>query len=283
MKLFLPFRFYSLISLFIITLVYSCSKGNGGGGGSPVDPCLGITILVSATTTNPSAAGASDGSITASASGSSGFTFSNNGGSFQSSGSFTNLAAGSYTIVAKNPSGCSGSASFILTAPGACTGVNITVTTVITNNTPCQSTNSGMITLTAIGGTGPYMYSLNGGAFQGSPVFSNLNAGNYAATARDVNGCTGTNSTTVNNLVAGTLFTAVRTIINNNCTSCHNNSDMEGGMNWTIDCNIVTNKDRIKARAIDATPSAMPPTGLISPPERQKITDWINAGGLFTN
>jgi uncharacterized membrane protein len=54
-------------------------------------------------------------------------------------------------------------------------------------------------------------------------------------------------------------------------------------MNWTVDCNIVANKDRIKARAVDASPSAMPPTGLMPASERQKITDWINAGGKFTD
>jgi len=237
---------------------------------------------VSGTTTNPSSAGASDGSIAATASGSSGFTFSINGGSFQSSGSFTNLAAGSYTIVAKNGSGCTGSASFTLTAQSGCAGVTITISAAITSNTPCQA-SIGMITVTATGGTGPYMYSLSGSTFQVSNIFSNLNAGNYSVTAKDGNGCTSTNSATVNNLPAGTLFAAVKTILENNCVSCHNGNVTEGGMNWTIDCNIVANKDRIKARAVDGTPSAMPPTGLISPPDRQKITDWINAGGKYTN
>ena len=72
-------------------------------------------------------------------------------------------------------------------------------------------------------------------------------------------------------------------MLQNNCVSCHNNTLSEGGMNWTIDCNIVQNKDRIKARAVDGVPSTMPPTGLLPATERQKITDWINAGGKFTN
>lgn len=141
-----------------------------------------------------------------------------------------------------------------------------------------------MITATPAGGTASYTFSLNGGAFQASNIFSNLAEGNYSVTARDVNGCTGVSgNSAVNNLPAGPLFSAVRTVLQNNCVSCHNNVQAEGGMNWTIDCNIVGFKDRIKARAVDGNPSAMPPSGLLPASERQKIRDWINAGGRFTN
>jgi hypothetical protein len=54
-------------------------------------------------------------------------------------------------------------------------------------------------------------------------------------------------------------------------------------MNWEVDCNIVNFKDRILARAVNANPSPMPPTGLLPPSERQKITDWINAGGRYVD
>jgi hypothetical protein len=57
----------------------------------------------------------------------------------------------------------------------------------------------------------------------------------------------------------------------------------EGGMNWTVDCNIVTFKDRIKIRAVDGNPSPMPPTGFIPVSEQQKIVNWINAGGKFSD
>jgi hypothetical protein len=281
-KSFITFRLVSILFLSTITVIFSCSKGGGGGGGTPVDPCAAITIIVNGTTTNPSGAGATDGTIATTASGSSGFTFSINGGPFQSSGNFINLAAGSYTIVAKNASGCTGSASFTLAAQSACAGVTINVSPVVTSNNPCQA-NNGTITLTATGGTGSYLYSLSGSPFQASNIFSNLNAGSYSATAKDANGCTGTSSAVVNNAPAGPLFSAVKTLLDNNCVSCHNNAVSEGGMNWTIDCNIVANKDRIKARAVDGTPSSMPPTGLLSASDRQKITDWINAGGRYSN
>lgn len=246
------------------------------------NPCAGITIIVSGTVTNPTAVGATNGSIAATASGSSGFTFNINGGAFQASGTFNNLGAGVYAIVAKDLNGCTGSANFTLTAPNPCTGVTITVSNSVTGVTPCQAPN-GTITVTPGGGTAPYTFSLNGGAFQSSNIFSGLAAATYSVTAKDVNGCTGSANAIVSNLPAGPLFTAVRTLVQNNCVSCHNPANPNGGMIFTVDCNIVAAKDRIQARAVNGNPSPMPPTGLLPASERQKITDWINAGGKFTD
>ena len=278
-------RSFIIIMIAIIIVIYSCSKGGGGTPAPPnlPNPCAGVTITVSATTANPTSATAADGSINASASGSSGFTFNINGGAFQSSGNFTNLSAGSYTIIAKNGSACTGSASFTLTAPNLCAGVTITVNNTATNTIPCE-TNTGTLTVNATGGTGSFTYSLNGTTFQSSNVFSGLAAGNYTVTAKDANGCSGLSSlTTVNNVAAGAFFSSVKTLIQNNCGSCHNATNASGGMDFSADCNIVNNKARIKARAVDGVPSPMPQGGLLPVSERQKITDWINAGGKFTN
>ena len=247
------------------------------------NPCAGITINVTATTVNPTSVVATNGSISASATGSSGFTFNINGGAFQGTGNFTNLAQGTYTIVAKDLNGCTGSAAFTLTAPNPCAGVTVTFSSVVTNNTPCQAAN-GTITLTGAGGTGPYMFSMNTGAFQTANLFSGLAAASYSFVTRDVNNCvSSSNNVVVNNLAAGPLFQAVQSLIQANCVSCHNPSNANGGMILSVDCNIVTNKDRVRIRAVDGNPSAMPPSGLLPASERLKITNWINAGGRFTD
>lgn len=246
------------------------------------NPCTGVTINVTGTTVNPTSTSLSNGSINVTASGSSGFTFNINGGVFQASGNFPNLAAGTYTVIAKDVNGCTGTNVFTLTAPNPCSGVTITVTPVITGNRPCEP-NNGSVTVTGSGGSGSYTFSLNGGAFQSSNSFTGLAASAITITAKDANGCTGSVNATVGNQSAGPLFLAVKNLLNNNCLSCHNNSVSEGGMNWSVDCNIVNFKDRISQRAVSGSPSAMPPTGLLPASEQAKITNWINAGGKFSN
>jgi SprB repeat len=245
------------------------------------NPCAGVTITVSGTTTNPTSPTANNGSIAASATGSTGFTFSINGGAFQASGNFTNLPEGTHLVTAKDLNGCIGSTNFTLTAPNPCTGVTISVSATATQNIPCEAV-SAFITATASGGTSPYTYSRNGTTFQVSNIFNGLATANYTITAKDANGCIGSTSSSVTNAPAGPLFTAVRAVLQANCavSGCHNGSQPP---NWTIDCNIVANSTLIQQRAVSGNPSPMPPTGLMPANERQKITDWINAGGKFNN
>ncbi|MFM7671971.1 MAG: SprB repeat-containing protein [Bacteroidota bacterium] len=270
--------FINIIALCAMVLVgFSCSKND-----PPADPCAGVTVTVTGSTMNP-ASGASNGSIVASASGGSGFTYSLNNGAFQATGQFTNLSAGTYTITAKSSAGCSGSASFTLTNVVNCNTVTIAVNPTPTGVTPCVNA-SGSITAAASGGTAPYTYSLNGGTFQSAATFASLNTGTFSITAKDANGCTGTQgSIVVGTRAAGSLFTAVRTIIQNNCVSCHNASNASGGVNLSNDCAIVSAKDRINARAVQGNPSPMPTSGLLPVADRQAITNWINAGGRVTD
>lgn len=60
------------------------------------------------------------------------------------------------------------------------------------------SNNSGSITVTATGGTGPYQYSLNGGAYQSGNTFTGLGQNTYTITVRDASTCTFTLQSTVN-------------------------------------------------------------------------------------
>jgi len=264
----------------ILLIGFSCSKSDP----PPADPCAGVTITVTGTTMNP-AAGASNGSIVASASGASGFTYSLGSGTYQATGQFTNLAAGTYTITAKSSAGCTGTATFTLTNVVTCSGVTITVNPTVTGITPCATPSAnGSINVAASGGTAPYTYSLNGGTFQSVTSFGNLNAGTYSIAARDANGCSATQgSIVVGTRANGSLFNAVKTLVQNNCVSCHNASSASGGVNLSTDCSIVSAKDRIRARAVDGNPSPMPTGGLLPANERQKITDWINAGGRVTD
>jgi uncharacterized membrane protein len=111
-----------------------------------------------------------------------------------------------------------------------------------------------------------------------------LNQGTYSVAVRDANGCTSLqNSIAVTERAAGPLFTAVKALIQANCTSCHNATVANGGVNLNADCNIVSARERIRVRAVDGTGGPMPQSGLLPLTERQKITAWINAGGRVTD
>lgn len=250
------------------------------------NPCAGVTITVTLTKNDPTT-GQSNGSITATASGATGFTYSLNGGAYQASGTFTGLAAGTYTVTAKSSAGCLGTSQITLSAANPCSSINIVITNTIVNNTPCVTPNSGKITITATGSTG-FTYNLNGGAYQTSNVFSALAAANYTVGAKDANGCTKTATATVANVSMGPLFTNMRSLISTRCngSGCHigpgNNA---AGYNFDSDCTIVTWWSQINKSCVLYTLKKMPksPQPLLTTAEKAAVTNWINAGHRYTD
>lgn len=133
-----------------------------------------------------------DDDITVDASGGSGaLSYSLDGQTFQSSNVFADLPNGFYTITVQDENGCA-----------VTTDAVVAVNTLLTNlsidaEVDCNGAASGEISVMAGGGEQPYEYSLNGGAFQSSNVFSNLSAGSYEVTVRDNQGFTATTNTVV--------------------------------------------------------------------------------------
>ena len=247
------------------------------------NPCAGVTVVVSLTKVDPSIS-QSNGSVTASATGGTGFTYSLNNGAYQASGTFSGLAAGNYTVTAKNSNGCLGTKQITLTATNPCTNTNIVLGSAIVNTTPCTTGANGKITVTATGSTG-FTYNLNNGAYQAGNIFSNLAAGNYTIGVKDVNGCTKTATATVGTAAAGVLFAEVKTIINTRCSGsgCHMNGGSAAGYNFDNDCSIVTDWSKINSSAVTGNNMPKSPQAKLTAAEKQKITDWINAGHLYSN
>jgi mono/diheme cytochrome c family protein len=262
------------------TIVARDANGCSGQAIFTISAAACPTINVSNTNTPASGPTTSNGSITASASGGiAPYTYSINAGAFQASGTFSNLMAGNYSIVAKDANGCLSAASAV-TLGTNCPTIN--ATSVTTTTVKCEN-NTGSVTINASGSIG-FMYSLNGGTFQASNVFSALAVASYNYTVRDMNGCTAAGTASVTQAPAGSFFTQVKAILAANCVSCHGGANPTAGINFTDDCTIVSKAARIKARAVDFNPSTMPPSGgPISSANRQTIVDWINAGGKHNN
>jgi len=134
--------------------------------------------------------GASDGIITAAATGGTGiFTYSKDGVNFQSSATFSSLSAGTYTITYKDSNGCTTTEQLTLIEPPALVGA-----TSITQVVDCFGSSTGEITFTvdpAQPGVPTYQYSIDSGAnSQSSNIFSNLTGNlNYDVMIEDNNQC----------------------------------------------------------------------------------------------
>ena len=175
-------RPYNLSSQFPVTNTLECNYLNN------IDNvnfnCTVFSGGIDSTWNNPCNAD-SLGAIFASASGPfPAYTFSLDGTNFQASGSFSNLPAGNYTVTIRDANGWDTTFTTTISAPPA------TVFQVTNfSNITCFGENNGQIIVGAGGGTPPYQYSLNGGAFQASNTFSNLPPGNQVLVLEDVNGC----------------------------------------------------------------------------------------------
>jgi len=141
-----------------------------------------------------------DGSITvnlAPATGTPPFAYRINNGAYSPTTTNTSyifglLTAGSYTVDVRDGNGCIATSTINLSEPSV-----ISATASGTVPTSCV-VGDGSLTVTATGGTPPYMYSLDGANFQVSNRFDFIQAGFYEITVRDNNNCTGKTTLTLN-------------------------------------------------------------------------------------
>ena len=144
------------------------------------------TVTISVSNTDATIHGASDGSITVTASGGGGtYEYSiDNGANWQDSNIFSGLSAGSYEIMARDKAdtgNVSAVRSVTISEPGAAVTISVTKT-----DATAYGVSDGSIMVTASGGGGTYEYSIDNGAnWQDSNIFSGLSAGSYEIMARD--------------------------------------------------------------------------------------------------
>jgi hypothetical protein len=151
--------------------------------------------FTTATSTDVSCNGGNDGTITVQTTGGTNPINYNLQPTNQTnlSGSFTNLAANTYTVTATDLNGCSVQTQLTIAEPTVLSWTSATGTDIT-----CNGGSDGTITSQATGGTGSINYTLqptNQTNTTGS--YSNLSANTYTITATDQNGCTTTTQVTI--------------------------------------------------------------------------------------
>jgi gliding motility-associated-like protein len=151
-----------------------------------------LQIFVSTLTDKPSCFSGSNGSVSAVAEqGIPPYTYQWSTTPVQTSTTASGLTAGSYVVTVTDAHGCSVTAVQVLTQPDSI-AVNSNVTAA-----HCFNTASGEVIAAVSGGSGPYVYQLNG-ILQANDTFAGLLPGNYVVLVTDQNGCDGEGKFTVN-------------------------------------------------------------------------------------
>lgn len=174
------------------TVRYTVTPYNGSCAGIPFtfDVQVRPNIVLNPTSTSIACNGGTSTISTAITSGTGAYTYSLNGGALQSTGTFTNKVAGTYTITVTGINGCTGSNTITISQPDT---IAITLSVSLTN---CNSSTS-TLTVNSTGGTGIKTYKLNAGAYQSSNVYAGLAVGTYTTTVKDANACTKTKTVTI--------------------------------------------------------------------------------------
>jgi subtilisin-like proprotein convertase family protein len=123
-----------------------------------------------------------------------------------------NLPNGTYSLLVTDANGCTGTTTFTVDVPP------LSWSSVISNVT-CAGAGNGSITINAAGGIPPYQYSLNGGMFQSSNIFTGISAGAQTVVIRDSEGGQVSGTVTItapmpvvlNATSTGSVITAVAT------------------------------------------------------------------------
>lgn len=189
-----------------------------GGATTAVNPYASIPLidplLVNATDIDLVCYGDNSGSITATASGGNSlYEYSIDGTTYQSSGNFTGLSAGTYTVYASWNNSCTSTTTVDLTEPDS-----LIIDVIDTSDVSCSGTNDGQIIIDAQGGVPDYTYNWSNGDTDNSNT--GLGSGAYTVTVTDQSACTVTQSYTI----SGSFPLSVN-IANYNDVTCNGGSD----------------------------------------------------------
>ncbi len=178
-------------------------------------------VTVSVNTTNETSAGSNDGTATANPGGGGSYTYLwNNGGNTMT---ITGLSPGTYCVtITDTNNGCTAESCGTVNAGNV--NCNFTID-VLTNDVSCNGSNDGAASVNLSDGASPYTYLWSTGA--NSTTLNNLSAGSYSVTVTDNDGCTDSENFTISEptaLTVGTNATAETSAGDNDGTATANAS-----------------------------------------------------------
>jgi gliding motility-associated-like protein len=158
------------------------------------EPAVALSSQVDSVT-NVDCFGNGSGAVTVSGlNGTPPYDYSIDGGvTYQSSGSWSGLTVGSYSIIVRDSNLCTTTQFFNISQPSGALAVSVASQT----DVDCFGNSSGQIIATGSLGTSPYQYAIDGVTFTPDSVFPGLIAGSYTITIQDTNGCQSTVNVTV--------------------------------------------------------------------------------------
>jgi gliding motility-associated-like protein len=141
-------------------------------------------ISLASTVVSPVCSTLGNGKITVMlAGGTPAYTYAIGSGAFGASSTFSPLAAGTYTVHAKDAHGCMRDTTITI-ADSLSISSSLTV-----SSSPCSGSMAGSISVAGLGGTSPYTYAIGSGSYGTSGAFTALAGGTYTVHVRDHNGC----------------------------------------------------------------------------------------------
>ncbi|MBL7896353.1 MAG: gliding motility-associated C-terminal domain-containing protein [Bacteroidia bacterium] len=143
----------------------------------------------------------------------------------QTTASATNLGAGVYSVTVTDVNGCATVKTVTLTQPTAVASTMSITSNYNGQNISCFGLSDGSALATVTGGTGVYSYTWTTVPVQNTAAASNLSAGTYTVTIKDINNCTITNTVTLTQPTAVTSTAVVTSNYNGQNISCNGYSD----------------------------------------------------------
>jgi len=178
----------------------------------------GCTLIASATATDVTTCGGSDGTATANPTGGVlPYTYAwSSGGTTQN---ITGLSAGTYTVTVTDSNGCSSTSSIVVNEPSI-------VTIVSSTNASCSTCADGSATVTASGGTLPYAYAWYKDSLLIDTVatITSLLPGWYCVTVTDALGCTSSGCVSVDSTSGPCTLSSAIASIDASCPTCADGS-----------------------------------------------------------